>query len=623
MNLTLAPYPKAGLLCALALGISGLAQTSEAQYYGYNPGTLQKGFESADFFFNSTHLNPFGLDGFGPAAAGVIRHPLLDLQLSPSLLGRDSTRTTFGYIDFRSSKRQESPQDYIYPYFLEGDVRATSSETGLSGASYYNDRGYYQSSYRPAEPLLSAAVISKLAPVLLPRLTGGITYSLIADDQSYYDVPQNLYRNLDLANASAEADVPITDIYSGADQMHTIGHFPALFASYELSSRWRLGARVSFAVFDRDGEYGNTFDQSYFGQRDVSISSEFEERSQRYRHTDISIGIDGTLSPDVVIGGSLGRLSGTADQFAGGFSRYANQSGNVAGGGTEGYVFDSGAANQTDLSRTGTSTYLTAFVTRRLDEDRILNISYRGAWQAVDMEGQSSLADSSFSISQNGQTNYDYYNRYNAEFFDERTGSGKQDGTNHRISVGLDWRIVPKIRLVIGAVGNHTTQTTFTTESVVSSRLYDYEDRRQTPDDEQDEHYRESLSEVKNVEWSFSSRRSSVQIPVILRYEFNEHFEFTAGVTRRMEDRRVRDVTLALITLRTEEVNGVEAVRGNFGERFRQPTEFANEVSTSGILGLTARPSLRFDIQLLVSPKWSNRFDTRRTQWWLGFQFRP
>jgi hypothetical protein len=615
MKRTLARYPRAVLLCALALGMAGLTQTSQAQY---NPGTLQKGFEGADFFFNSRHINPFGLDGFGPAAAGVIRHPLLDLQLSPSLLGSDSTQTTFGYIDFRSSRQQESYQDYVYPYFLEDRV-ATGPNEIASVNSYYNRGDYYQPAYRPTKPVLSAAVVSRLAPVLLPRLTGGITYSLISDNRSYYDVPPDLYRNLELANASDVADIPITDIYSGADQMHTIGHFPALFASYELSSRWRLGARVGFAVFDREGEYGNTFNQNYFGQRDVSISSQFEERSQKYRHTDISVGIDGALSPDVVIGGSLGRLSGTADQFESGFSRYSNQNGSVAEGGTEAYVFDSGAANYTDLSRTGTSTYITAFVKRRLDADRILDISYRGAWQTVGMNGQSSVADSSFSISQSTQ----FDGRSANELFDERTGSGTQDGANHRISVGLDWRLARKVRLVIGAVGNHRTQSTFTTESVVTSRLYDYENRWYDPDYGQDEQYRESLFEVKEVEWSFSSRRSSVQIPVIVWYEFNKHFEFMAGLTRRMEDRRVRDETLALIGLRQEEVNGVETVRGNFGERFRQPTEFANEVSTSGIVGLTARPSLRLDIQLLVSPEWSNRFDTRRTQWWLSFQFRP
>ncbi|MFT4604446.1 MAG: hypothetical protein ACI9W4_001177, partial [Rhodothermales bacterium] len=180
------------LAALIGLALAATALPVSAQYL--NQSVLQKDFESADFFFRSTYLNPYGLEGFGPATAGVLIDPLLDLQLSPSLAKADSARRTWLYVDFRSA-RQEVEQDNYYRgqevYAL--DQRA-SQESDYS--SYQPGYYPYQSTYRRPEPILGLALFTRPA-ASLPGLITGVTYQLISSDESYYDVPDGLYRGLD------------------------------------------------------------------------------------------------------------------------------------------------------------------------------------------------------------------------------------------------------------------------------------------------------------------------------------------------------------------------------------------------------------------------------------------
>ena len=109
----------------------------------------------------------------------------------------------------------------------------------------------------------------------------------------------------------------------------------------------------------------------------------------------------------------------------------------------------------------------------------------------------------------------------------------------------------------------------------------------------------------------------------MLWHQLSDHFEIMAGVTREMADWRISDETLALFDFRNRQINGVTDNQNDFGERYRRPTEYRVDISTTGIFGITARPTNSFDIRLLVSPQWAEAYNTRRTQWWLGFQFRP
>lgn len=594
----------------LLIVLTFTATPAAAQYF--DQSVLQKDFESADFFFRSSYLNPYGLDGFGPGAAGIISQRLLDLHLSPSLVPADSARRTYIYMDFRSDRDRTSGDEFYIAY---------GAAESLDQSIYPPYR--YQNTYQEAEPLLALALFTR--PVAsLPKLTAGVTYRLIANDQSYYDVPTGQYRGLDLAAEAAASSGVVVDVYSGSDQMRTTGHFTSLFAAYEVSPSWRLGVRADLTAFNRDGEIGNTFNPVSFGRsNDVQISSQFDARSQSYNHVDLSVGVDGALSADTRVGGSLGLLTGTADQLQEGDSRYQYTSGSLLPG-EDGNHYTAGSLRFTELTREGRSAYSTLFVRRALGRGRTLTASWRGDWQSLDLAGESSLADSSISRSQNFGTTSTNLSAYDYFRHDERSGTGSLDGQSHRISLGLEWKLSDKSTLVFGAVARHRTETTSTQESVA----LDYETHRYSEwndgDNENRYLYDESLVEDKDMEWTLDSRRASVQIPILLTHALSEHFEFEVGFTQRMEDIRLKDVVLADIHARESVLNGTTSNDSNLRERYRQPTVYRSSVTTSALLAVTARPSPDFDIRLSVSPRNSTGyFAQRTTQWWLGFQFRP
>ena len=103
----------------ILLALLVLAVPASGQYH--DSRALQKNFESAEFMFRPTTLNPYGLEGFGPAATGVVTDPLLDLSLSPSLVGRDSLG--FVYLDFRGTRERHTGGGYYYPAYY-ADARA-------------------------------------------------------------------------------------------------------------------------------------------------------------------------------------------------------------------------------------------------------------------------------------------------------------------------------------------------------------------------------------------------------------------------------------------------------------------------------------------------------------------
>ncbi len=588
-----------------------LVQPVAAQYYDNQ--VLEKGFERTDFFFAPSYLNPFGLEGFGPVVSGLVNDPLLDLQFSPSLIRADSSGRARLYLDFRST-RESSPRYDQYPVFLESDA---ASEGGIDQSlpAYY----YSGSSYRPTEPLLSAAVFLQPAKGLVV----GATYRVLADDQSFYAVPQDIYRSspgLDSGREVAgEGPISVVDVYSGTDQMRQFGHFPSLFASYRVSPKWRAGVRAAFARFDRDGESGTSFEQP-FQSSTSSISSQFQGRSQSYRHMDLSVGIDGSLSARTQIAMSVGRLSGSADQVREGTNQYASQYGSrggVSGGDWSNYQ----AAGFSDArwDRSGGTTYGTLFLRHRFDEARVLTATYRGSRESLDLASWSSIADSSLSESFGQGQDYDYEYRYRSVLFDDRSGIGTRSGNSHRLTVGLDWTLNLRSRLTIGVVGTQDRRVTESVEDVESSRYRFYDNRWANGRDTSER----ELFEDKSLTWTFSNRQTAVRVPVMLWHRVSEHFEILIGVSREMREWRLSEQTLALFDSRIEIIDGQRTVRHNFGERYREPTEYRTDVSTAGLFGIIASPSPNFDIRLLVSPNWSNSYDSRRTQWWLGFQVRP
>ncbi|MBO6575560.1 MAG: hypothetical protein JJ896_11205 [Rhodothermales bacterium] len=599
-------------VCSLfAVVVLAAAVPASAQYTDNR--ALQKAFENVDFFFKPAFVNPYGLEGFGTGVPGLLNDPLLNLHLTPSLAQQDSS--SYAYVDFRST-REAARHDYYYPLYGVNYDAALSSFVG------YWPR-YHIQTYRPAEPVMSLAFITNPAPNRTPDLTVGITYQLATDAQAYYDVPNNLYRGLDMANAAVDEGYPVTQVAGGSDQMRTTGHFPSAFAALQLSDTWRVGARIASASFDRNGEVGNFHNPGPATVQEINFSSQWDSRNQEYDHLDFSVGAHGQVSERVVVGGSLGYLSGKGTQWQDGASRFHYLRGLPAS--EEFSLHSSGSLNESLIQREGGATRGNLFLRKQIDENRLLSVSWTGRWQSLDLSGRVLVDDSTQSenYSNRPNTSYRYDHRYASSNFDERLGTGTGDGNEQRLHVGLDWQVSSKARLLIGAAGARSVESLDTREDVTSRWSMAWSNFWTDGDYVESNAMDQELIEDKEVRWEYRARRSSLQIPVLLWHDLSSHFQLVAGVTRTHQDVEIDDETIAMIHRREVTENGVTRVTSRFGESFREPSSFRTVIETGAILGITARPSSQVDVRLLISPRWSDQYDTRRTDWWLGIQLRP
>ena len=614
------------MVTVLVLVVGALAlhgRTASAQYY--DAQVLQKSFEKTDFFFRPGYLNPYGSGAFGRSAAGFVRDPLVELQLSPSRFGADDSTNDYVYIDFRSTSRTSS-YDSVWPMYRDG---AVSAEPG--GNYAVADRIaypiYYREARRLSEPVIAAALFLRPVPGSLPGLTVGLTYQAIVDDQGYYSIPQDVYRSAPGMDYSGgrmtNESYDITDVYTGSDDMHQVGHFPTLYAGYGNGGPWRFGLRAEFASFDRTGESGTTSRTPASVGQLASIWSHVEQRDQQYDHLDLVAGAEYRANAMTLAGLSIGYLDGNATQslIRRDTSFWGQGTGTrpVNGSWTRNMQ---GGATDASWAEDGSTLHGTAFLRRFLGDGRILTATWAVRRESVDLAVASSVRDTS---------EYLYFynegaNRWESEGWgrvtDERAGGGTRTGTGHRISLAMEWPMATNTRLTVGGNLDIDRSRTETGEDVEAYRSRYY---RNFYDGRQDL-YDERITEEKVLEWRFDSRRTSIRIPILVAHRFSKSVEIMAGITREMSSWRIEDETLALFDLRRTETGAAVETKTGFGERYREPTEQRTDVDTDVMIGITATPAERFDVRLLMMSSWhgssgATELETRR--WWISFSFRP
>lgn len=605
--------------CVALLAILLPNAAVQAQYY--DAQVLQKSFEKTDFFFRPGYLNPYGAGAFGRSVAGLLRDPLVDLQLSPSRFGADDSTRDFVYLDFRSTSSRHADEVY-WPMYADAAVRSdVASYDRLSYPIYYRE------ARRLAEPVVAAALFLRPTPDALPGLTVGLTYQAIVDDQGYYSIPQDVYRSTPGADYEGSRmtndSYSITDVYTGSDDMHQVGHFPTIHVGYGDGGPWRFGVRAGFAAFDRTGESGSTSRTPASSGQLASIWSHMESREQEYDHLDLVFGAEYRANDRTLFGASIGRLSGTATQ------ELVRRDTSFWGQGTgaqpvSGYWTRNmqGGASDASWEEDGTTYHASAFLRRFLGGGRILTATWRLLSESTDLVVASAVRDTSEYLYFQQET----ANRWESEGWgrvsDQRSGAGTRTGTGNRFSLSMDWPMGAKSRLSVGANVDIDRTRTETGEDVVAyrSRYYRY------AYDGRVDRYDERISEEKRMEWRFESRRTALRIPILYTHRIHPTVEFMAGITREMAAWSIEDETLALFDRRTTVTDGRTETRTGFGERYREPREQRTEIDTDVLLGVTVTPADRFDIRLLALPTWhgssgSNDLETRR--WWLSFRFRP
>jgi len=583
-----------------------LAGLASGQYS--NETVLEKTFETSPFFFRSTRINPYGLGDFGSTAVGLINQPLLNLQLNPAFASTGTKFKGYTYLNFRNSKQIKSSNN-IYPawnkcYFAPYPSASTSSKA--------------------LEPLISAAAFIRPFKINQKPLTLGLTYQVIFQDDKYQHINNNIYRSspgLDFAgNKTAQvAETDITDRYSGRDDMHSEAHFLTFFAALPLNNRISLGLGAGINNYSRDGGLANTYqwDNGMFDD-EISRNSTSLTRTQNYRHSDFSAGLNFQLNKKSILGVVGGILSGKADQTLNKKNSYFYQSGKINQTKNWSHYLQNSSTAQT-WQHQGRSLYGGFNFQHQISKNKLFVLYYKGRQQKTDITLTSNIADSSSS-------NYHYKNKdweststSKSHLFDQRNGSGDKTGWSHQAAATLRWKTGPGTRVSFGINVQMSNMETATTEAVLADRYSSYNNLNQS----REWHYLNSVTEDKTLEWRFKSRVTTIQIPIIIHHRLNAKSELIFGLTRRMSRWALKDETLALFSFREEKKIDETSKKENFGERYRQPDEIESNVSTSLIFGYTLSPSDHLKIRFLTMPQFTRTWNGTtfsKFQWWINFQ---
>lgn len=605
------PKPKPAILTLAALLILGIP-LANAQYWGER--VLEKSFEHTGFFFRPSFVNPYGIGGFGSVAPGLIDEPLLNLQVNPAFLAADSIDGQYAYVNFRSSHEIRDRNSYGY-----------ASYDALAGANsldiYYPY--YYAESRKTLEPVISAAYLLRPFKTRAPGLTLGVTYQAIMQDDDYYNIPQDIYRSTlgqDFAgNAMVdESDVPITDRYSGEDNMHQEGHFITGLLAFPLLRQFDVGLRLSRVTFDREGSYGSRNFWENSGYRGgTSLWQYMTGREQTYDHWDASGGLNMKLSDEAVFGFTGGRLWGEARQTLASRDTSHYSYGTI-GVGTDWSYYVASGRNDQAWNHDGSTWYAGVNLTAKPKPNQIVSFYYRYMKEDVDIDLASTVHDTSYSNYYHEYDQWLYGSESSYTLDDIRSGTGRRQGKYHILGAALRWQVDRKTKIHLGLTVQHRKSGTETSENVLADRYseYDWQDR------ETQRSHIYGVSEMKTLHWDFDHRETSVHIPIFLTYRISKALGLQFGIKRTMRSWKIDDVTLAVFDYRTTNDNGQETHRENFGERYTQPEEKRSDVTTTAIGGLTVTPSDHFSIRFLVVPNFVKTWDGTELsdlQWWIDF----
>ncbi len=605
-------YSKKAVLLVLYLSSSVYGQY-------FNERVLEKSFEITDFFFAPSYLNPYGLEGFGSAAVGLIDDPLLNLQINPAYLVSDIPLRHYIYINFRNSRSIDLESD-VYPLYRYTDM-ATSSRY-----IPYPYHWYFVQSRKVLEPVFSGAYFVK--PLKDKPWVLGLTYQTVFQEEDFYEIPQDIYRDnpgYDFSgNRMAESSsMPVIDRYSGENSMYHEGHFISLFSSFRLMPKIDFGLRLSAVYFNRDGAVGSTNNQdSFYSLDNWSKSMYLNERSQDYDHLDGSAGVNVLLTDNAILGVSAGYLKGKADQTLGLDNDYESRYGTVGTGTYWSYYLDEGFTRQT-WNHDGGGLYGGVNLMVFSNSSQTLNLFYQIRQEKTDIELSSTVDDTSNSsyysewYESSNITHY-YSGDSHSRLTDIRTGSGEKSGIHHRFGATFQYKIDRITRLHLGALLQLSKTDTKTAEDVINDRYWYHH----YMSDGTANTYNYAMYEDKTLNWEFQSDLLRFQIPIFMFFKFSPVVELVFGMNRDLERWMITDETLAIIHTRTNTENGQTRTEGNFGERYIEPKEKRSDVSTTLLGGLILSPSEHFSMRFLFSPRFKKVYgDTEMSdmQWWIDF----
>jgi len=603
------------ILFATAMLMAGIG--CPAILFGqYNGETVtEKSFEQSGLYFTSHFLNPFGVPGYRDVAVGLIDDPFLNLQLNPASLSQFTVGSTHLYLDFRSDRSESAivadyggiiPLRYYGPYY-----------------PIIIDPRWYSNTRSEPEPVFSLGLLTYPLGNKNRRLFLGGTYQIIHKEELFYTVPAWIYQSRfgydPLGNLVVEdQNIPITDRYSGADEMVTTGHLFSGFLGYRLSSKLSAGVSLNGVIHSREGNYLNAYQDEYGQINDWdSRYLNFRERSQEYDHLDAAGGLQFDFSSNASAGIKAGYLQGNADQT---YTAVDSSKYDYLPSGNPNQWSYNGNRSVTGQSwnQEGKNWYGRVHFSGKINPEAKARAYYQYSKTEIDLANASAISDTGYYDSRwvwDDTVVSRYYSHYSLA--DQRSGRGTREKSLHQAMLNLEWQLTPKNTVLAGVYYSRENSTVSTLEPVLAERFSEYFHYNSVYDPDTS-YYLSRLAEDKELEWNYRSNYWTVQVPILARFQFNEHWSMMLGINRILKSWDIEEQTTAYFTRREKTENGQTRVETNFGERYTQPRQRITEDATDFISSFEVAISPKFRINLLVDPAFEDEF--RIAQWWLSFR---
>ncbi|MCU0453004.1 MAG: hypothetical protein MUE68_05055 [Bacteroidetes bacterium] len=605
------------LLIALLAAAFVAPPNAVAQYNSER--VMEKSFEQSDFFFMPYRFIPYGIGAFRNTVSGMLDDPFLALDVNPARTYRDSSGSGYFMADFRNARTMTDLQDPYYPYPMLRTAAMTSDYI-------LPFPRYYVQTRRELEPAVSLGYLMRPLPETWSALSLGATYQLITQDEDYYAIPQDVYRSVMGADyngvrAAGTENIPIVDMYRGANEMHQEGHYVSAFAGLELTDRLEVGAKIGRVVFEREGSYGSNNLWDNGSATYVSYWQNWEEREQSYGHWEGSLGLRYALTGTTSLGLTASRLEGSVDQ-----TLPRNDSSFYSYGpvddpsGSWGINHSSGIQDMS-WKHDGNTTVLGVDLSASLTPARRVELQYAFTRQDVDITLRGDIRDASIGRSRWSwdTTVYRYQSSYGLT--DIRSGGGTVTASSHRLSASYHWKLGESVTLSLGGQIEVLDRETNTSESVTAVRWSRYQSTGSYA-----YAYFDSTAEVKDLRWNFTTSMRRLTIPFFLTYKASEAVELLLGLNRTASTWEAEEVTLAVFERRlTVDQNGT-TTRTMFGERYTQPRERSSEVRTSLMAGLVVSPTPSLSIRFIGVPNCVDTYhgtELSDIQLWLSLTVRP
>lgn len=600
------------VMVVLIAGI-GFPPALLGQYFGET--VTEKSFEQSGLFFQSHFLNPFGVPGYRDVAVGLIDDPFLNLQLNPANLPQFSATSTHLYLDFRGD-RSEAP--------------IVADYGGIIPLRYYGpyypiiiDPRWYNITRSEPEPLFSLGLLTFPLNQKNRNLFLGGTYQIIHKKELFYTVPAWIYQARfgydPLGNlVVGDQTIPVIDRYSGGDEMVTTGHLFSGFLGYRLSPKLSAGVSLNGVLHSREGNYLNAYREEYGQINDwISRYLNFRERQQDYDHLDAAGGLQFDVSANASLGIKAGYLQGNADQS---YTVVDSSKYDYLPSGNPNRWSYNGNRSVTEQSwnQDGKNWYGRIHFRGKINPEARARGYYQYSKTEIDLANASAISDTGYYDGRwvwNDTVVSRYYSRYSLR--DHRSGQGTREKSLHQAMLNLEWRLTPKNTLLAGVYYSRENSTVSTREPVLASRFSEYFHYNNVYDPDTS-YYLSRLVEDKALEWSYRSRYWTVQVPILARFQFNEHWSLMLGINRILKSWNIEEQTIAYFNRREKLEDGQTRVETNFAERYTQPRQRITEDTTDFIASFEAAISPKFRINLLVDPSFDEIF--RIAQWWLSFR---